>query len=153
MRYGMRRRYPFHRLRGEVVVRTKTYQIWIDMRKRCNKPARADYKNYGARGIMVCERWNQSFANFLLDMGEAPPESSIERIDNNGNYEPSNCRWATRKEQQRNTRRTQFYELNGETLCVRAWEEKLGLSQGALWHRLRRGWDSQKALSTPKVQT
>lgn len=79
------------------------YKIWVNMRQRCNNPKNPKYKDYGGRGIVVCEHWN-SFANFAADMGERPDSHSIDRIDVNGNYEPSNCRWATAKLQRANQR-------------------------------------------------
>jgi hypothetical protein len=82
-----------------------TYFSWQKMLQRCNNPNSDRYKYYGARGIIVCERWLHSFENFLADMGERPPKRSIDRINNNGNYEPGNCRWATQSEQVRNSRR------------------------------------------------
>lgn len=81
------------------------YFVWKAMHQRCNNPNRADYKYYGARGVRVCERWS-SFTNFIQDMGERPDNLTIERIDTDGDYEPSNCKWATWKEQQNNRRNT-----------------------------------------------
>lgn len=84
---------------------TRTYRIWCAMRARCQYPSINGYADYGGRGITVCDRWREDFRNFLADMGECPPGLSIDRVDNDGNYEPGNCRWATSLEQRRNQRR------------------------------------------------
>ena len=89
--------------------RGPTYQTWAALRRRCSSPSDKDYHNYGGRGITVCSRW-ESFVNFFADMGEKPEGLTIERVDNDGHYEPGNCRWATRKEQSANTRRTRSVE-------------------------------------------
>lgn len=92
-----------HAARGKT---TRTYHSWCAMRQRCGNPNSSKFKNYGGRGIMVCSRWSDSFEAFLEDMGEAPPGHTLDRINNGGNYEPGNCRWATPKQQAANRRQS-----------------------------------------------
>lgn len=108
--------------------KSKESYAWQHMRARCYSKKNPQYKNYGARGITVCERWF-SFENFLSDMGFAPSKDhSVERIDVNGNYEPGNCKWATWKEQQRNRTNNHLIEFNGETKTLAEWCELLDLN-------------------------
>jgi hypothetical protein len=122
------------------------YTTWRGMRERCDRPTHNLYHRYGGRGIRVCERW-QSFENFVADMGPKPEGTSIDRIDNNGNYEPGNCRWATREEQARNNTRSRHLTFNGETLCLSDWAARIGVSRATLEGRLERGWPLEDALA------
>lgn len=125
------------------------YIVWQAMRHRCSMPINPDWKNYGQRGIRVCDRWSK-FENFLADMGRKPsPQHSIDRINTNGNYEPGNCRWATTREQARNKRNNRILEHNGERLCVAEWAEKTNLPSYLIFRRLAIGWSVQKTLSAP----
>lgn len=117
--------------------RSPTKHIWKAMIQRCTNPNCETYANYGARGIRVCERW-KSFENFLADMGEKPDGLTLERDNNNGHYEPNNCRWATRLEQAQNTRRTMRVTFNGKTMGLTAWSRELGVSRNALAERLKK---------------
>lgn len=110
---------------------TSEYRIWCLMKGRCRNSNLPDYANYGGRGITVCDRW-ESFENFIADMGQRPSRlHSIERINVNGNYEPTNCKWATPIEQARNTRRNVYYEINGLKLTLRQAVEMFGNGQNA----------------------
>jgi hypothetical protein len=110
---------------------------WRSMLQRCLNPNNAAYKNYGGRGISVCDRWVNSFENFLADMGERPSQQmTIDRIDNDGNYEPGNVRWATQKEQTHNQRRTRHITFNGQTKIMSEWASELGISRERLRQRL-----------------
>lgn len=115
--------------------RTAIYRIWKKMRRRCGNPKDSGFRYYGARGITVCKRW-QVFENFLADMGERPsPRHSIDRINNNLGYKPSNCRWATVNEQRRNTRITIRIKYKGKTLAIADWAELLGINYRTLVRR------------------
>jgi len=122
------------------------YAVWSSMISRCKLPKCPSYKSHGARGIKVCQRWRE-FKNFYSDMGDVPTGLSIERIDNNGNYEPSNCKWETRKNQQRNKRNNRLITYNGETRCLVEWAEIFNLKQSTLGKRLKYGWSVHKALN------
>jgi len=127
------------------------YKGWAAMKDRCFNPRNTHYAEYGGRGITVCDRWRYSFTNFLKDMGERKPGMTIERIDNDGNYEPGNCKWATRREQQRNRRACNYLNFNGETLCISEWADRTGLRHETIRSRLNRGWSIEKTLSTPRL--
>ena len=114
------------------------------MRQRCLNKNNARYKDYGGRGISVCKRWN-TFLPFFTDMGTRPRGMTLDRMDNNGNYEPANCRWATPKQQQRNARRVEIVERNGVKGPFRDVCEALGVSHDLVRTRLRRGWSTEQA--------
>lgn len=129
---------------------THEYRVWIAMKVRCFDPTHKKYPIYGGRGITVCRRWRDDFSVFLKDMGECPDGHTIERIDSNGNYEPSNCRWATVTEQNRNTNRNRMLEYQGERMSMAAWAERVGLPYQTLNTRINTmGWSVERALSTP----
>lgn len=123
------------------------YQSWLGMVQRCRNPNSSAYRHYGGRGIEVCARWADSFEAFAGDMGERPEGCCIERIDNDGNYCPENCRWATRKEQSSNTRRTRHLTADGETHTLTEWAEILGIFVGTLRWRIKQ-WGTERAITT-----
>jgi hypothetical protein len=125
--------------------KTRVYIAWSDMRQRCLNPHHKNFDRYGGRGIRICDRWNE-FANFLADMGEPPVGMWLDRENNDGHYEPSNCRWQTATEQQQNRSDNHLITWQGETLCVHEWGRRTGLGN-TLSHRLRRGWPVQRALT------
>lgn len=128
---------------------TREHYTWRGIIDRCNNKKNSQYHLYGGRGIFVCDRWLESFNNFFADMGEKPVGYTIERIDNNGPYAPENCCWATPTQQARNTRQNHFITCNGETLCLREWTLRLGVSISTIHYRLKRGWSPERAVSTP----
>lgn len=129
---------------------TPTHKAWVSMRRRCRCPSsRKEHRNYKGRGVTVCKRWDRSFLAFLEDMGERPGGTSLDRIDVDGNYEKSNCRWATVQEQARNKRTNVMLSHDGVTLCVAEWAERVGIAANTLYARIRRGWSDSKVLTTP----
>lgn len=133
---------------------TKIYHVWFKMNQRCDRMSDPAYKNYGGRGILVCDRWNRSnpegFQNFLDDMGLPAQGMTIERIDNNSNYDPSNCKWATRLEQNRNVRSNVYLTFEGETHILEDWAKILGVSKSTLHSRIKAKWNIERILA-PKT--
>ncbi len=128
---------------------TPTYRTWSDMKGRCFRTLNRDYPDYGGRGITVCDRWKNSFEDFVSDMGERPKGSTIDRIDVDGNYEPGNCRWATSKQQQRNKRNSRLITFRKRRRSLAEWAEGLGMPYDVLRYRLDAGWTVEEAFQTP----
>lgn len=129
--------------------KTPTYRTWDKMIQRCNNPNSAEYSIYGGRGISICERW-LDFSNFLEDMGERPKGKSIDRIDFNGNYKPSNCRWATSKQQANNTRRNVSFEYKGQMKTISELADIAGVKYDTMYYRLMKyKWSLENAMSIP----
>lgn len=124
------------------------YSIWKGMRERCQNPGHVRYQRYGGRGISVCERWNDFYA-FVEDMGERPLGWTLDRIDNDGNYEPDNCRWASPAQQRRNAGRTVMVTHRGKTQCVDDWAAEISVHRTTLRSRAEvRGWDYPAAIDS-----
>lgn len=134
-----------HARRGE---RSRAHRCWGGMMKRCNNPHDKAYPRYGGRGIKVCERW-WDYEKFWKDMGDPPKGYQIDRIDNDGDYEPGNCRWVTRSENQRNKRNNHLITFRGKTQCLKAWAEEVGIAAGTIQWRAARGWSVERALTEP----
>lgn len=130
---------------------SREYQTWCNMISRCENKNDNSYENYGGRGISVCERWRNSYENFLEDMGRRPRGKEIDRFpDNDGNYEPGNVRWATKAEQARNKRTNHMITFQGETLCLDDMSSKYGFRKGTVGARINKyGWSIEDALTTP----
>lgn len=130
--------------------KTRLYKTWRSMVRRVTEPTYPDYPHYGGRGISVCDQWRVSFEAFARDMGPTYSEGlTLDRIDNDGNYEPGNCRWATAIEQARNKRTNRLLTFNGKTMPVSAWAEHTGIGRSAIESRLRNGWSVERALTVP----
>lgn len=131
---------------------TPEYEIWAAMKSRCTNSHGADYCNYGARGIQVCPRWMDDPAAFVADVGFRPsPKHTLDRIDVNGNYEPSNCRWATHQEQGNNRRNNVSLTVSGRTQTVSQWARERGVNPYLIHGRLRRGWSEEDAVMLPSL--
>lgn len=126
---------------------SRIYRIWSNMKARCETETNKAYELYGGRGISVCAEWEEfiPFRDWALSNGYQD-NLTLDRINNDGNYEPENCRWATPKEQGNNTRCCHYITYNGETKTVRGWEEALGYSRGIIYSRLKSGWSVERAI-------
>ena len=128
------------------------YQVWLSMRERCNNPKCKNYDRYGGRGIKVDPRWDD-FNQFVADMGERPPGHSIERKDNDGDYTPKNCRWATQREQVLNSSRPKWITVDGVTKHLSGWAADLGIRPEVITQRINTyGWTPERAVTTPKLR-
>lgn len=132
-------------------LRSRTYRSWESMKERCNNPNNTNYPNYGGRGISVCGRWINSFENFLADMGERPEGKTLERINNKtGNYEPSNCIWATSIEQCNNRRSNRHFTVLGKSGTLSQLCREFAISKHVVWSRISEfNWSVEKAFLTP----
>ncbi len=137
-----------HRLSGE-----KLYKVWNTMRRRCYVPTDKKYKSYGARGIIVCDEWLNDYMVFReWAMSNGYKENlSLDRIDNDGNYEPNNCRWTTRSVQQRNRRNCKQITYHGKTQCLADWCDELKLDYKTIDNRLLNGWEVERTFETPII--
>jgi len=130
---------------------TRIHKIWCGIKQRCRNPNDPSYKWYGARGIDVCERWHDSFDAFFEDMGdEYADDLQIDRIDPDGDYERSNCRWVSCKENQRNRRNNRIVNWGGKDITLTEAGEVSGIGEASLRYRLSAGWTLEQAMTLPK---
>ena len=126
---------------------TSEYSAWAAMIRRCTNPRSANYRLYGGRGITVCQEWRKDFVAFLRDLGPKPtPTHSLDRINNDGNYEPGNVRWATPKQQARNKRTSRVLVVDGVSSTLAEWAERSGIGRTTIRERLARGWSKKRAV-------
>lgn len=131
--------------------RTLTYARWKSMMARCHNPNASNFAHYGGRGIVVCDRWRESFESFLADMGECPSKAmTLDRLENALGYHPGNCRWATKAAQNQHRSHNVALTYAGRTQIVSAWASEVGISANTLRMRLRLGWTVEAALTVPK---
>lgn len=130
--------------------KTPEYRVWVDMRRRCADPRRPDFKNYGARGITVCDEWAQSFEAFYRDMGPRPEQHTMDRLNNDGPYAKWNCVWATRKLQERNKRTSRIVQIDGRRMTVAEACEVYGIKKATAENRLNAlGWTAEDTFKRP----
>lgn len=146
----MSRGRAFEPVHGDAKPITKEYRTWRNVKSRCRRPGDSRYHRYGGRGIQMCDRWADSYVNFLSDMGRAPSKNhSIERIDNDGDYEPSNCKWATNEEQNKNKKSTIVVEYKGIKKTLADHCRDLNLKYSTMWMRIfSYGWPLERAFTT-----
>lgn len=136
----------------------RLYSVWNMMKQRCGDPNNAYYKNYGGRGIKVCDEWKEytAFRDWAITNGYDETaehgKCTIDRINNNGNYEPGNCRWVSKKEQARNRRSNRFIEYNGKRQTLAEWAEETGIYALTIHNRLKSGWSVEEALTTKPIK-
>ncbi len=134
---------------GLTQVHRGSHSSWQHMLDRCYNDKHPHFRYYGGRGIVVCDRWKESFTAFLEDMGDRPNGLTLDRIDTDKGYEPGNCRWATYQEQNRNKTNGTRLTFNGETLSVTNWAERLGVDRATLFSRIQLGWSVEDTLTKP----
>lgn len=141
------------RREGGARKRHRHYGRWVSMISRCSDPKNANYKNYGGRGITVCKEWRDNFWVFVKDIGDPPTEQhSLDRINNDGNYEPNNVRWATQKQQRNNTRKVRWLTLNGVTKNISTWGAEINICPSQIRRRIeKKRWSVERALTTSKI--
>lgn len=143
---------PKVRDRNHGLSKGSEYRTWSAMHTRCYNPKSKAFADYGGRGIVICDRWRNSFIDFLADMGMRPsPRHSIDRINNDGNYEPLNCRWATKEQQDANRRNNHRLTHDGRTMTITEWASFLGRPFRLIQSRIANGWTVEKALTHPQI--
>jgi hypothetical protein len=142
------------RLTTHSLSKTREYSSWIAMKQRCRDKNQKHYHDYGGRGIVVCDRWIDSFKTFLLDMGPIPSDKhSLDRIKTDGNYEPGNCRWSTTGEQNLNRRNTLSLKVDGQTKPLLTWCKELGIAYSCALGRLKSGYEPHEVISKVPFKT
>ena len=129
---------------------TSEHNTWLSMKQRCFNPNHKFYSDWGGRGITVCDRWKNSFEDFFADMGSRPSSKhSLDRIDNDGDYQKDNCRWSTRVEQANNKRNNRLITIGCVTLNLKQWTTEMGFGEKVIFDRLKMGWSESDAVLTP----